>query len=154
GEIIVNESDRILTLDATTAERVKFSKGTADTLDELARLMGYEEVEWVGEERRGLAWPVSLAEEEQMRFRAKTAEDQRRTLEYFNTYVSAINRAQGTQDRETRGKFVNRARKSLSQIDRMIQNNPNLSFLTMGMMPQQYDEWLDQQHQLLRDLMK
>lgn len=154
GEIIVNESDRILTFNAPMAERTKFSKGTADTLDELAALMGYEEVEWVGEERRGYTWPISKAEEEQMRFRTKTADDQRRTAEYINTYMGAIGRAQGSQDRETRGKFVNRARKSLNQIDRMIKNNPNLSFMTLNMMPQQYDRWLEEQYELLRELMR
>lgn len=154
GDIIVNEPDRILTLDAPEAEKTKFSKGTADSLEDLARLMGYQEVEWVGEPRRGYMWPISKAEEAQMSFRAKTADDQRRTLEYINTYRGAIGRAQGSQDRETRGKFVNRARKSLNQINRMIENNPNLSFLTLGMMPEQYDQWLEEQYQLLRDLMK
>ena len=154
GDIIVNEPDRILTFDAPQAEKVKFSKGTADSLDELARLMGYQEVEWVGEERRGIMWPVSMAEDEQMRFRAKTAEDERRTREYFTTYQSAVARAAGAQDREIRGRFVNAARRALNQIDRMIQNNPNFSFLVMGMMTEQYELWLEEQQQLLRDLMK
>ena len=154
GEIVVNTADRILTFDAPTALKVKFSKGTAATPDELAHLMGYEEVEWVGKEDPHYQWPVSKAEELQIKFRDKTAEDQRRTQEYFLTYGQAINIAQGTQDREDRAKFVNRARKALQQIERMIENNPNLSFLAMGMMPNQYDEWLLQQKQLLRDLMK
>jgi hypothetical protein len=154
GEIVVNTADRILTFDAPTAERVKFSKGTAATIDELAHLMGYEEVEWVGEPDPEYQWPVSKAEAYQIKFRDKTEEDQRRTQEYFVTYQQAVGIAQGTQDREDRAKFVNRARKALTQIDRMIQNNPNLSFLVMGMLPRQYEEWLLQQRQLLRDLMK
>lgn len=154
GDIIVNEADRILTFDAPMAEKVKFSKGTADSLDELVRLMGYEEVEWVGEPRRGFMWPISKAEEEQMSYRAKVAEDERRTREYFTTYQGAVGRAAGSQDREIRGRFVNAARRALNQIDRMIENNPNFSFLVMGMMTEQYETWLEEQQQLLRDLMR
>jgi hypothetical protein len=154
GDIVINEADRILTFDAPLAEKTKFSKGTAATLDELSREMGYQEVVWVGEHRQGFLWPISAAEDHQMKFRAKTAEDERRTREYFTTYQNAIAIAQGTAEREDRAKFVNRARKALTPIDRMIQNNPNFALLVMGMLPDDYEEWLSQQHQLLRDLMK
>ena len=154
GEIVVNDGAHILTFDAPLAEKTKFSRGTAENLDELALAMGYQEVVWVGEDRPGLLWPISTAEDHQMQFRAKTAEDERRTREYFTTYQSAVAIAQGTQEREDRAKFVNKARQALTSIDRMIKNNPNFALLVMGMLPEQYDEWYDEQQQLLRDLMK
>lgn len=154
GELVVNTADRILTFDAKLAERVKFSRGTAATLDELAHEMGYEEVQWVGEKRPGIMWPVSKAEDYEMKYRARVAEDQRRTQEYFTTYQQSINIASSMQEREERAKFVNKARSALNQIDRMVKNNPNFSFLIMGMMSDEYDQWLNDQRQLLRDLMR
>jgi oligoendopeptidase F len=65
-----------------------------------------------------------------MKFRAKTAEDERRTREYFTTYQNAIAIAQGTAEREDRAKFVNRARKALTQIERHVHEERRTGELT------------------------
>ncbi len=153
GEYLVNPKGRILTFNSQDAERYHFSKGTAATYEELGKLLGYDEYEWVGELIPGEPFPISKAERLQREFRAKTFEDQERTREYFDRYGSSIAAAQGTP-RADRGKFVNRARKALNQLVRMVKNNPNLALFTFNMMPDQFPLWEEEQRELLRQLMQ
>lgn len=154
GDHIVNRGDKILTFDSQTAARFKFSRGTADTLDELARLLKVGEIEWVGTREQGIPWPVSQAERMQMQFRAKTYEDQMRLREYWDTYVTSIQVAQGIADRRERAPFVGRARRAFDQIKAMVRNNPNHALLTLGMLMSEYEEWVELNEKLLRDLMR
>ncbi|MBX3365378.1 MAG: hypothetical protein KF866_11540 [Phycisphaeraceae bacterium] len=153
GEFLVNETDRVLTLTSDVAERFGFSKGTADTIEQLARAMRVPEVTWVGEWVSGVDFPVSRAEVEMRRFRDRTKEDGERFNEYANRYTSAIAVAQSTP-REERGRFVNRAREALGLMVRMVRNNPNFALFNFGMLPKQFDEWVQEQERLLRDLMR
>ncbi|MBL8760037.1 MAG: hypothetical protein JNL50_01925, partial [Phycisphaerae bacterium] len=68
----------ILTFNAPDAEKFKFSRGTAATKEELAKMMGYQEIEWVGKPMKGYAWPVSEAEEMQIKWRADITEAEAR----------------------------------------------------------------------------
>ena len=154
GDHLVNPGDKILTFDSAQAERFKFSKGTADTLKELERLLKVGEIEWVGTPEPGIMWPVSQAERMQMQFRAKTYEDQVKLREYWDTYVTSIQVAQGIQDRRERAPFVGRARRAFDQIKAMCKNNPNHKLLTLGMLDAEFDEWVEQNEKLLRDLMR
>ena len=154
GEHIVNPEGRILTFNARTAEEAHFSAGTAATVEELGRLMGYEEVEWVGEKVPGVEYPVCQAERVNREFRAKTYENQKRTNEYLVIYRQAISMAQSTP-REDRGKFVGRARQYLNRIKSMVKTTPNFALLTFNMTDMdQFKEWVERQEKLLRDLMK
>lgn len=154
GEYVVNPEGRILTFNAVDAERFRFSKGTAANLDELARAMGLTEVEWVGETRRGIMWPVSKAEEYMMKFRDTTYNDEVNTNQYVDTYQNAINAARAEQDRQRRGALVGRARNALRQIIRMVNNNPNFALTILNTMPDKFPEWVDEQEEMLRDLMR
>lgn len=154
GEYVVNPENRILTFNAVDAERFKFSKGTAANLNELAKAMGLTEVEWVGETRRGIMWPVSKAEQAMMKFRDTTYTDEVNTNQYFDTYQNAINAARAEQDRQRRGAMVGRARNALRQIVRMVNNNPNFAMTIIGVMPDKFQEWVSDQESMLRDLMR
>lgn len=156
GEHVLNPKGgvNVLTFNAVEAEKFKFSRGTADTLAELAKLMGYQEIEWVGERRPGVLWPVSRAEELQIDFRAKTFRDEQLFRSYADAYQVAIGAAQGQQDRDARAPFVGKARQELNRIKGMVKNNPNLALFILNMTPEQYEDWVDEQEKLLRDLMR
>lgn len=155
GQYLVNPQGRILTFNSAQALKYKFSKGTAASHHDLVSLMGYNEVDWVGATKPGFAYPISRAEEAQLKYRRQVKEDEDRTREYFIIYDTAIAMAQGIQDRQDRGKFVNRARRYLRNIERMVRNNPNFALLILGLPdPEQFEEWLELQEEILRNLMK
>jgi hypothetical protein len=153
GEIMVNRENEILTLNEATAKRIQLSRGTASTVEELARLMNYQEFQWVGTQERNIPWPVSRAERWNLRYREQVARDEDNFNRYVASYQMNIQAAQ-QEPVETRGRFVNRAREALNQIKAMIRNNPNFQLFTLGMFDAQYAEWLEQQERLLRDLMR
>jgi hypothetical protein len=151
GELILNPENRILTLNAETAAKIRFSRGTAANVDELGKLMGYSELTWVGERVAGVPYPVSKAEKYMRGFREQTGEDERRLREYQTLYGESIQRAQGATA-ETRGLFIGKARDALSKVRRMVDNNPNFAFFIFGMTPPQWKEWLQEQDEMLRRL--
>lgn len=153
GQYLVNPAGRILTFNSETAAKYKFSRGTAKTLDELAAAMGLTEVEWVGVKKPGIMWPVSKAEAAQMEFRDKVAKDEKSLGEYWFTYQESISVAQG-QPKEKRGAWVGKARNALEKIKSMVKNNPNFALLTFGRLPTQWDEWVADREQELKDLMR
>lgn len=153
GQYIVNRDDRILTFNAQDALKYKFGKGIADTYEELGKAMGYSEVEWVGKKVPGIPYPVCRAEELQRKFRATTHDDEKRTQQYFVQYGQAIELARGSPP-EDRGKFVAKARQALNQIRRMVKNNPAFMLFVFSMLPEQFEAWLDQQEEILRELSK
>jgi hypothetical protein len=153
GQFIVNEKERILTFNSETAAKYKFSRGTASTIEELGKLMGYSELTWVGKQIPGVPYPVSQAEEIQRNFRNKTLEDQTRLREYWDTYQTSVGVAQGLPFEE-RGKFVARARQALDNIKRMVKNNPNLALFQFNMLPEQFKDWVEEREEELRRLTK
>lgn len=153
GQHLVNPKGQILTFNAVQAEKFKFSKGTAATHEELAKLMGYQEVEWVGEPKAGYAWPICQADEYLRSFRNRTNIDETNLNNYFTSYQTAVAAAQSMQDRQDRAKFVARARSFLDRIEAMVRNNPNMAIM-IGLGPDDFKKWLEDQRQLLRDLMR
>jgi hypothetical protein len=153
GQYLVNPSGRVLTFTSDEAAKFKFSRGTADTLDELAAAMGYSEIQWVGTRKPGILWPVSKAEAYQMEYRNKVQRDERQLKEYWTSYQEGVSIAQG-QPKEKRGPWVGKARTALERIKSMVKNNPNFALLTFGRLPSQWDEWVDEREQELKDLMR
>jgi hypothetical protein len=153
GQYIVNKAGQILTFNAATAEKFKFSRGTARTAEELAKLMGYQECEFVGEKVAGIPWPVCKADEQLRKFRDRTRVDETHLRNYFDAYQSNVQVASSTQDRQERGKFVGLARAALDKIEATVRNNPNMS-LVIGYGPDEFKDWMEQQRRILRDLMK
>jgi hypothetical protein len=154
GEILVNRKGEILTLNSVTAARLKFSKGTADTLEDLTRLMGYKELDWIGDKVPGFAWPISREEKAQIAFRKKSKADEERTNEYIGRYQTAVGVAQSLQNKDDRAKAVGKARQALDEIKRMIRNNPAFIMMGMNMDEAEYKQWIEEQEKLLRELMR
>ncbi|MEI7658602.1 MAG: hypothetical protein WCK33_11115 [Phycisphaerae bacterium] len=155
GEIIVNRDKEILTLNAETAIKIGFSKGTASTIEELTKAMGYTELQWVGEDVKGSLYPISKAEKWNIAYRKQAKNDEDRTQEYFAKYQMNVQAAASEQTREGRARFIGRARAALEQIKAMIRNNPNFIMFALGMNDEEeYKKWLEEQEKLLRDMMR
>jgi len=155
GEILVNRDKEILTFNANTALEVGFSDGTAKDIDELAKLLGYNEVDWVGEKTPGSLWPLSKAEKWNNAYRRQVKVDEDNFQNYVANFNANIAAAQSEQDRQSRGKFVNRARQAFEKIKNMIRNNPNFMLFNLNMeTEEEYKEWVDKTEKQLRDLMR
>jgi hypothetical protein len=153
GDIIVNRPTEILTFNAVSAMRVKFSKGTADSLSELARAMGYKELDWVGVKEKNIPWPVCKAEKMQMDFRHQVHIDEAGTNSYYDTYRREVAAAASEPDPAERGKFIGKARQALEKIKQAVRNNPNFALTVFGG-KENYDKFLEEQEALLRKLAK
>lgn len=154
GQYLVNAGDKILTFTAPDAYKYGFSKGTAADLDELTKAMGYQEIDWVGEKRVGYIYPISKAEDMMLAYRARVTDDEERTNEYFVNYQQARGIA-AQAPRETRPRFVGRAKQHLRKIESMVRNNPNFALLTWGMSLEDWEkDWLAPEKEFLADLLR
>lgn len=152
GKFVLNRKGYILTFNAQQAKQFKFSRGTALTLDELRRAMNLTEVEWIGKPTKGSIWPISKAEETNVRFRKQVKEDEERQNEYFTLFQVGMNLAEQLRDdKDRQAKVIKIARDNLDNIERMVRNNPNFALL-IGLMPDQFKEWMEEQRKRLRDL--
>jgi hypothetical protein len=151
GEHVVNPKGRVLTLTAQDAVKFKFAKGIAADHRELARLMGYREIEWVGRAVPGVSYPVSKAEEHMRAFRSRTYDDQSRMQEYMIQFNSAMEMA-ASRPPDQRGPFLGRAQEALNRIEAMVRNNPNVAIFVLGATLEQVREWLEQQRERIRQL--
>lgn len=150
GEIVVNREREILTFDHILADKVKFSKGTADTMDQLQKAMGIKEINWVGKKVPGYPWPISKAERRQMEFREKTAVDEKNLGNWFNLFQTNIGVA-ASLPRDQRGPYLSKAKSYLDRIRSMIKNNPNFALFQWGG-PKEFEEWLKEQEKIISDL--
>jgi hypothetical protein len=150
GEILVNREREILTFDDTLARKVHFSKGTAETLDELASAMGIPEIRWVGKEVAGLPWPVSRAERRQMEFRRLAKIDEDNIGSWYNLFQTNLNVARGLP-RDERGPWLGKARQYLERIRNIIRNSPNFAIFQFGGR-RQFEEWYKEQERMIAEL--
>jgi hypothetical protein len=152
GDYLVNPQGRILTFNSQSAKKFGFSRGTVNTIDELARAMGYTEYEFVGETVPGVIHPVSKAERSMRNWRASIETSERRMQEFMVKYNISVANAEGAQDRRERGTFIGLARQHLAQIVRSLRAHPNLALFQLGALPEQADEWIYQQNRMLDEL--
>ncbi len=152
GSIVLNPKGgvHVLTLNALVAAKVKFSKGTASTLEDLGRAMGLTEVEWVGRPDKRFVWPVSKAEQSLLDFRKKTKVDEENFNRYMTNLNNFLNLAANARD-EDRGKLVGQARQWLNQIKAMVKNNPNWALLNFGG-DEEFNEWVAQVERAIKQL--
>ncbi len=139
----------ILTFNSEEAERFKFSRGTAKDVAELGKLMGYQEIEWVGKDVKGIPYPVSRAEEKQIKWRKDTTEAEENFNTYTNEYQRNVQTAQSTQDKSDRGLWIGKASRSLDFLENLVKKQPNLA-LFKGLSK----DWFAQQRELLKKLAK
>ncbi len=152
GEHVVSDGNFILTFNSDDALRYKFSRGTADTLDKLTSQLQMGEIQWLGEYRQGIIYPVSEQEQHQIDFRLMVQRAEQRMGEYMAKYQMARGAIQG--DQQTRAAMGQRALQALAEIKRLIENNPNFA-LMMGFndLPT-FQEWYRRQVDEVRDLMR
>ena len=154
GQYLVNAADKILTFTAPDAYKYGFSKGTAADLKELTKAMGYQEIDWVGEERSGYIYPISKAEDMMLAYREKVTDDEERTNEYFTNYGQARAIA-AAAPMDQRPRFVGRAKMHLKKIESMVRNNPNFALLTWGMTYEDWQkDWLEVEKEYLAELLR
>jgi hypothetical protein len=151
GEIIVNRPSEVLTFNAQTALRVKFSKGTADTLEELAKAMGYQELEWVGEKVKGIPYPVCRAEKMQIAFRKDVHFDQSAVNSYYTTLQRELAAAAAEPDATQRGRFLGKAKQMVEKIKQLVKNNPAFKVTVFGD-PEQYEGFIKRAERTIREL--
>lgn len=154
GQMLVNPAGKVLTFNSADAVRYKFARAIADDLPTLTTAMGYQELNWVGRREPEMDWPISRSEEIQMRYRKRVFDDEKRTLAYQVDYGGAIQAAEGAADRETRARFVGRARTALGNIKSMVRNNPNFALMIFNQLPEEWPEWVEAQEKQLRDLLR
>lgn len=152
GQILVNRAGDILTFNSDMARDLRFSEGTARDLDELTREMGYDEIDWVGEWRNDLIFPVSKAENDNRRWREFIDQNNAGLAVAAQKYRMYLNAANGNQG-DNRGKLVNKARGFLRSIKRYATESPKLVTVVLGIPWDQFDGWYEQQVETLRDLM-
>ena len=140
----------ILTIDAESAKAFQISRGTASTLDELAKVMNLPQVEWIGEKDEEYAWPVCKAERHLLEFRKNTRADETS----FNRAVIAIH---GELDASTaargseRTSHLERLRRSLDTVRARVASNENWILLQWAD-ADQYREWLGRAERRLAKL--
>ncbi|MBS0189915.1 MAG: hypothetical protein U0573_00165 [Phycisphaerales bacterium] len=154
GDILLNPKDRVLTFNSQTAAKVKFSAGTAATLDELAKAMQLPEVEWVGVKKPGYIWPICKAEQMQMDFREKTARDEQQFQEYVQILNAALQMGSSGSE-ETKAKLAGKAREMMNKIMAAINNNPNMALFQFNIMPEKFrEEWVEPTEKKIKELTK
>lgn len=152
GKYILNPKPgefKILTFGSAEAVRFKFARGIADTPQELLKQMGYNEFELVGKPRKGFTWPVSEAEDLQLKWRKNATDAEDNFGVYVNDYFRNVQTAQGIADKAERGMWVTKARTALNKLRALAKDQPNLRLLR-GLR----DDWFEQQDDLLRRLSK
>lgn len=139
GGILVNPGKEILTLTAGMAEKIKFSRGTAATKEELMKVMGITEYEWAGHEAEKFI-------DNNMRVNDRA---EKKFNSFYQKYADSVAAAQALPDRDARRREVGVARRHLNEIRNAVRVNPN--FALLNGMP---DDWFEQQDELLKELSK
>ncbi|MEZ6234216.1 MAG: hypothetical protein R3B68_08500 [Phycisphaerales bacterium] len=152
GEYVVSDGEFILTFTSDQAEDLKFSRGTADTLDELTAQLGMGEIHWLGTSTQGSIYPISEEEQHQIDFRLMVQRAEQRMGEFFAKYQMARGAISG--DRQTRAAMGQRALAALDEVRRLVENNPNFALMQFGFDIEQFREWYRNQVEEVRRLMR
>jgi len=142
GEHIVNNGEYILTFNSDLAEKLHFSQGTADNLDELTSELGMGEIQWLGDRQQGVAYPVSQEEQHQIDFRLLVQKAEQRLGEYAAKFEMARSAIGG--DQQMRAAMGQRALQALQEIKRLVENNPNFALMRGFDDIEAFREWYEQ----------
>lgn len=135
GEILLNKKDNIYTMNASDAVRTKFARGVAGTKEELAKAMGLQEVEWVGQAATDLIDKSIRDNDGADKYNQKIRQK----------YLLAVSVADQLPDKERRGVQLAKARQFLNELRNMAKLNPNFEF-HLGLTK----EWFEQQEEILK----
>ena len=140
GKIILNPAGKILTLTAQQALDIGFSKGTADTLDELMKVMGITEYVVAGKSASNFI-------DENIKKNDKANKD---FDNFYRSYQIAISRAEQLRgDKKRQFEAIGDARSALRKMNGTRRHNKNMPDIKG--FPR---AWFDQQERLLKDFEK
>ena len=137
GQVVLNPKGQVFTINANDAVKYKFAKGIAANKEELAKAMGLQEVEWVGQD--------AIAQIDQS-LRDNDAA-YRRFNELRTKYDLAIGTAESAPDKERRGIQLGIAKRLLAELKQKLALNPNFK-LFVGLP----EEWFHDQEELIKRL--
>ncbi|MGD9689762.1 MAG: hypothetical protein AB7K52_08935 [Phycisphaerales bacterium] len=138
GKYLVNPAGEILTFNARDAVKYGFAKGIAATEEELVKVMGLNEVEFVGK-------AATKYIDDNMK---KNDEADKTWQDVLRKYLVAVNGAvalQGEQNRDRRLIEVGVAKRHLNKLEDLLKVNPLLS-------GQLRPGWMQEQRELLKQL--
>lgn len=139
GAYVVNPLGRVLTLTASEAVRFGVAKGIAATPDELAKLMGYTEWEFGGQQ-------ASRYIDNNMREMARASKSFEAV---YTKYQISLQGAAQLQDPKLRAGEVGKARQQLRELERWFKLNP-MVILQYGIEP----TWFREQERILKELLQ
>jgi membrane-bound ClpP family serine protease len=138
GKHLVNPDDRILTLNSVDALKFGVSKGTADTKDELMRLMGVKEWKEVGQK----------ADEYQREFRAHVSKFAALSNKLMAEFQLAMSRVgNGSGDEKQRNLYIGKAKQKLEELRAAVKRAPSYEKYS-----QFNKEWFEEMFEKLRKL--
>lgn len=137
GAHVLNRSSHVYTMNAQDAVRSHFGKGIAATKEELAKVMGLQEVEWV-------ALDASEFIDNNIRENDRVEKENKVVLQ---KYQLAIGVASQLQDKKQRGAELARAKRYLAELRTMVKVNPNFEF-HLQIPP----EWFVEQDEIIKEI--
>lgn len=138
GQFLLNRTNEVFTINARDAVKFKFAKGIAATKEEVTKVLGLQEVEWVAPEATELV-------DRSMR---DSDREYKRFQEVYQKYQLALNLASQLPDKERRGAQVAIARRHLADLRRIMGTNPNFpGFLGVP------DNWFQQQEEIIKEIL-
>lgn len=138
GKYVVNPAGKILCLNANDALKYGLSRGTAATKEELVKVMGLNEVEWVG------SAAAAVIENSMKKYDAMEKEFDVNARKY-EVAIRAAMALQGPENREARLKEVGVAKRHFNKLKELAKGAPNLA---RNMNP----AWWQQQEDLIKEL--
>jgi len=137
GQYLLNKSKNIFTMNASDAIKFKFGRGIASTKEELAKVMGLQEVEWAGQAATDLI-------DRSIKDTDGTMKHIRKVLEMYRL---AIGLADQLQDKQQRGAELAKARRLLAEMKQMVSASPNIR-LFLGIP----EDWFEEQDALIKKI--
>lgn len=151
GWTVLNPVGEVLTFNSVQAVEWEFADGIARDTDELAELMGYQEVNWLGERETGTRYPVSAIERQNRQWRERIAEDESKADVTRGLYYFYKGNAAGMSE-DIRGVFVGKARSKLKILKRLFDMNSTMALSISNTLPEYFDDWYEQELEDLRDI--
>lgn len=146
GSILVNPPGRVLTLNSEMAVKIKFAQGIASTKEELVKVMGLKEVEFVADDASKYMDDYMLKAHRATKY----------FIEVAQQYISARDaaRALAQSGRDPRfGVELGKARQALAEMRRQVGINPNFPDMLGEAVGESLDSgWFAEQEALLKQL--
>jgi hypothetical protein len=146
GSFLVNPDNRVLTLTSTMATKIKLSQGVAATKEELVKVMGLKEVEWVAQDATKYMDDYMLKAHRATKYFIETAAQ----------YILARNAAQQlarTGNDPRFGTELGKARQALAEMKRQVDLNPNFPDMLGQEIGESLDSaWFAEQEAILKRL--